>query len=500
MSQQPLPFYRSLRWQLSALLVFVIATAGLLQLFFSTRGWRTLVEQIEQQINWDLAGDIAVRLQPALKNSFDPRYIEPLLLQLTVSNPKAEFVFLDQNGKVIAAIPYRENIADEHVDLEPIYRALEPDVPPLPLYGTDPFNKGAKKIFSVARVVLANQPGYLYIPLMSSTYEFFVRNTGQVYLARIILLGFILSWLFALAAGFALFSALSRRFRLLSQTIGKFQSGDLDARVKLGRDDELTRLSGAFNSMAETISANTVELRRKDALRREMIANISHDLRGPVTSSLAHLEALRGMAATDKEYGEYLTILEENAQSQNQLVEDLFDLSVLEANEGRMNKDYCSLQRIAASVVRALTPAAEKKSLSLDVTLPDELPLIYADSRAIQRVISNLVSNAIRYTPERGTVRIAATPESHLVRLTVSDSGIGIPAADLPFIFDSFYRANKHRPEDPGGTGLGLAIVKRLLALHYSEPEVTSVVDQGTTFSFTLPTEPSEDHSESPPR
>ena len=492
MEQAPIRPWNSLRWRFSAFLVALIATSSLLQLFFSTKGWRELVEHLEQQANWNLAADVAEKLQPYTKNVSNSKELEKILLGLTIANPKAEFIFLGPSGEILAAIPYRQRTERSAIDLAPLRRALEPDLPNLPLYGDDPYSNRGRKIFSVARLVVNNQPCYLYVPLMSSTFDFFIRNTGQFYLARSIIFGLLVSGLFSLFSGFLLFFFLSRRFRMLGESIARFQHGDFAARAPKVRDDELGRLSEAFNQMAETISENTKELKRKDQLRRELIANISHDLRGPVTSTLTHLEAILGKSLSEAERLEYLGIIQENALSQNRLVEDLFDLSVLEANEERMDKDFCSLQRIAKSVAATLSPLAEKKTQSLTLELPEDLPLVFADSRALQRVLSNLVSNAIRYTPVGGSVRVKASVENSQpgwISVAVSDSGIGIPSEELPFIFESFYRANKHRPEDPGGTGLGLAIVKRLLALHGSEPRVNSVVDQGTTFSFSLPTE-----------
>lgn len=484
-------FYNSLRWRLSLLFVLAIAASGLVQLYFSTQGWRKLVEEIEQQIHWDLAADLVEEIQPEVKNEFVPERIERLLFNLTVSNPKREFLLLDGSGGVIAAIPYRSQLVRRTVNLEPLRRALDHKIPPLPIYGDDPFQgEGATKVFSVARIIVNNQPGYLYIPLISSTFDFLVRHTGQMYLLQIVSVGLIISWLFALSAGFLLFALLSRRFRGLSGAIDGLREGRVGVRAPVGREDEVGLVARAFNEMADTILANTEELKRKDRMRRELIANISHDLRGPVTSILAHIEALRERASAPEQRDRYLNVIEENAQTQRNLVEDLFLLSTLEAKEQRSDMDYCSIERIVKSVADALLPAAEKRGLALEVEFAEALPLIYADSRMIHRVLFNLVSNAIRYSRVNGQVVIAADTVGSRVRVSVKDQGIGIPATELPYIFDSFYRANTHRPEDPGGTGLGLAIVKKLLALHRSVPEVESRVDEGTEVSFTLPCEP----------
>ena len=484
-------FYNSLRWRLSLLFVLAIAASGLVQLYFSTKGWRQLVEEIEQQIHWDLAADVVEQLQPEVKAEFNPERLERVLFNLTITNPKRAFLLLDGAGGVIASIPYRQQLVRKRVDLEPLRRALDPELPPLPLYGDDPFEgEGGTKVFSVARIIVNNQPGYLYIPLISSTFDFLVRHTGQIYLLKIISVGLVISWLFALTAGFLLFAVLSRRFRGLSGAIDGLREGNSGVRAPIGREDEVGLVAQAFNEMADTIHANTEELKRKDRMRRELIANISHDLRGPVTSILAHIEALRERASAPEQRDQYLNVIEENAQTQRNMVEDLFLLSTLEAKEQRSDKDYCSVERIVKSVVDALLPAAEKREIAVGSNCPGDLPLIYADSRMIYRVIFNLVSNAIRYSRTGGQVTVDGEIVGGRVRLSVRDQGIGIPEAELPFIFDSFYRANTHRPEDPGGTGLGLAIVMKLLALHGSTPQVESRIDEGTVVSFELSCEP----------
>ncbi len=483
-------FYNSLRWRLSLLFVLVIAASGLVQLYFSTRGWRELVEHIEQQVNWDLASDIAERIQPELIGAKTTEQIERTLFSLTVLNPKTEFVLLDEKGVVVAAIPFRDRVARRVVELAPLRRALEPAIPSLPLYADDPFGgPGSRKIFSVAPIQLNGQQGYLYVPLMSSTYDFLVRHTGQLYLVRIISVGLAISWVFALGAGFLLYTLLTRRFRGLAKAIERLRDGEANVVAPIGREDEVGMVASAFNGMANTISENTEELRRKDRLRRELIANISHDLRGPVTAILAHVEALRERDSESETRQRYLEVIEESAQAQRTLVEDLFLLATLEAREERSDKDYCSLARIVVSVVSALGPAAQKREVTVTTELPAELPLIYADSGMIHRVLFNLISNAIRFSKPNGNVRISAIGIDGAVRVKVADEGIGIRGAELPFIFDSFYRANTHRPEDPGGTGLGLAIVKKLLELHSSVPKVESEEDRGTTISFDLPTD-----------
>ena len=322
---------------------------------------------------------------------------------------------------------------------------------------------------------------------MSHAFDVFVRKTGQFYLLWTILLGVCISVCVSFVIGFFLSAHVRRRLRAMNQAISAFQEGDYGQRAAEGPPDEIGRLSDAFNKMADTIVDNMEELKRKDRLRRELIANISHDLRGPVTSVLGYLETLLEYPTTEAERVKFLTVAYENAVTQQQMVDDLFHLASLEANESKARPEFCAFETIVESAVQSLLPAFQKKNLNVQTQIAENLPRVFVDAAMIQRVLLNLLSNSARYTPQGGRITICLTPEEDAVTCSVSDTGIGIPEHDLPFIFDSFYRANRHRPEDPGGTGLGLAIVKNLLALNHSVPLVKSVLGEGTTFTFSLP-------------
>ncbi len=485
MREEPIKFAHSVFFRLSLVLVLGIIVAGGSHLYYSTRGWRILTEESEQQLNWNVAADLAARIQPRIKERIDDVELERLLFTLTVSNPKMDFLLLEESGRVFKSVPYRHGLVREEVSLEPIRAALQPKLPSLPLYGDDPFS-GSQRIFSVAPITFENRPGYLYVLLLNSATGLTIQNTGQLYLARTLAIGGAISALFAVAVGLILFSFLVRRFRLMSSNIEKFEQGDTAARIPILHHDEFGRLSKTFNRMADTIVANVEQLKVKDKLRRDLVANISHDLRGPVTSMIGYVETLLEKPVSDAERKRCLEAVYENALTQGQLIEDLFHLASLEANEQKPDKDYCDLAKLIENVISASLPQAEKRELKLVRNIPAGLPMVFIDSRMIYRVFSNIVSNAIRYTPSGGKIEVNVVQTERGIRCEIADTGIGIPASDLEFIFDSFFRANKHRPEDPGGTGLGLAIVKRLLALHGSEPRAESRVNEGTRISFEL--------------
>jgi signal transduction histidine kinase len=241
--------------------------------------------------------------------------------------------------------------------------------------------------------------------------------------------------------------------------------------------------------MADTIEASVEDLRRTDRLRRELIANVSHDLRSPLAAMQGYLETIMmkhdDLAPDERE--RYLEIVLRNARSLSTLVGELFELSMLDAHQIEPQREAFSMAELVQDLVMQFTPMAEELNVTLDAELPDHLARVYADIALVERAISNLIDNALRYTPPGGTVRIVPSNEGDAVSVSVIDTGYGIPPEDLPHIFERFYRVEKSRAPDKGGTGLGLAITKKILELHGSTLNVQSIVDRGTTFSFNLP-------------
>ena len=168
----------------------------------------------------------------------------------------------------------------------------------------------------------------------------------------------------------------------------------------------------------------------------------------------------------------------------------LFELSKLDARQTQPIFEPFSITDLVQDVVMKFQPVAEKQRVNLTASLPKKLPQVFADIGMIERALSNLIENAVRYTPEGGYVKVEITEESHKIHVRVSDTGIGISQTDLPHIFDRFYRVDKSRTRDTGGTGLGLAIAKRILDIHESLIDVSSELDVGTRFSFDLHTSP----------
>ncbi len=225
-----------------------------------------------------------------------------------------------------------------------------------------------------------------------------------------------------------------------------------------------------------------------DKIKTEFVANVSHELRTPLTSIKGFVETLLDGALEEPETGRhFLEIINEETDRLNRLLNDLLSLSGVEAKEPKIQKVPLDLEKIIYHKVSILSPQASEKNLALKVEIERPLPMIEADEDLIGQLMINLIDNAIKYTPEGGRIEIKAASQDEKIRVTVSDTGIGIPAESIPRLFERFYRVDKARSREMGGTGLGLAIVKHILEIHGGKIEVKSRVGQGSTFTFHLP-------------
>ncbi len=288
----------------------------------------------------------------------------------------------------------------------------------------------------------------------------------------------------SLLIGFFLARTLTKPIQELTHATQAVAKGELQQQVPIRSEDELGELATAFNQMSH-------DLTQARDQRRQLTADIAHDLRTPLSLILGHSEALSDgiLPATP----ETLHIIHDEAQRLNRLVEDLRTLSLAETGELSMNSRPVAPQALLERAALAYAPAAQKKDINITVKLPDTLPNVNADPDRIAQILDNFLQNALRYTPQNGQIELAAQmsvehPEH--IQFSVKDNGSGISEADLPHLFQRFYRADKSRHRQEGGSGLGLAIAKSIVERVNGRIWVESQLGQGTTFFFTLPIAP----------
>jgi signal transduction histidine kinase len=289
--------------------------------------------------------------------------------------------------------------------------------------------------------------------------------------------------LIAILLGVLLFRHFTAPLLTMKTAANEFAKGDLSNRIPVRTNDELGDLAHAFNHMAD-------DLQGAQTQRRRMIADIAHELRTPLTVVQANLEGmLDGVIPTDKKH---LAVLHEESLLLNRLISDLRLLSVAEAGELVLEKQPTDLSHFLPGLLDKFKPAAQEKKIKLEYHQECDLPSILIDPDRIAQVVTNLVANALNYTPKNGSISLTATTSGKEVKLSVCDDGPGIPAGDLPFVFERFYRVDKSRARKSGGSGLGLSIAKQLVEAHggtiQAESPIRSDPDHpGTCITFTLP-------------
>lgn len=288
-----------------------------------------------------------------------------------------------------------------------------------------------------------------------------------------------------LAVGFSLYGAapLARRVEQLRRGTARLAGGDLGAKVLVGGRDELARLAEDFNRMAQ-------ELEEAEKARRDLIAAVSHDLRTPLASTRALIEAVADGVVEDPEtQARYLASARNELEKLGRLVDDLFELSRIDAGVLRLKLEEASLGDLISDTLSGFRHQAERKGVRLVGEVSDDVDPVLANPPRLQRVLYNLVSNALRHTPAGGTVVLRATPGEGVVQVEVSDTGEGIPPEDLPRVFERSFRGERSRvrPEAGDGAGLGLAIARGLIEAHGGEISVESRPGHGSRFRFTLP-------------
>lgn len=292
----------------------------------------------------------------------------------------------------------------------------------------------------------------------------------------------------AMVLGYFLSSTVTERIHLLKGAAEKISQGALQTRVPVNGRDEVATLAVTFNQMAEQLHAADQKQRELESLRRDLIAWVSHDLQTPLTSMRAILEALSdGMVEDPDTVKRYLHTAQRDVQNLSALIDDLFQMAQLDAGGFPLHRAEASLGDLVSDTLESFTELAKQNELTLEGNVDTDVDPVHMDTQAIGRVLNNLIGNALRHTPARGRVSVWVR-RNQQVEVTVSDTGEGIRAADLPHVFERFYRGDAARSRSRGtGAGLGLAIARGIVQAHGGEIRVESEPGKGTQFTFTIP-------------
>lgn len=486
--------FKSLYSKLAVILTVLFSLVGLSLVFVALFSADLYQQEINQKLNAKLADQIVKEKLLIHDQSINNKALKEVFSMLMVVNPSLEIYLLDTNGKILAFSAPADKIKRQRVNIKPVESFLDSDAN-LPILGDDPRDPKRKKIFSVARIPDQGQlQGYLYIILGGETYDSVVEKLKGSYILTLSSWIVVASLLFALIAGLLLFAALTGRLKALAKMMESFKAGDKPDEIKFSfkqfqkSDDEISRLGISFKQMAEQIEAQMEQLIQSDTMRRDLIANISHDLRTPLATLQGYIETLllkkNKLSADEQEH--YLKVAINHCEHLNQLVNRLLELAKLESYEIQVTQETFNLSELVHDVIQKFELKAKEKKIQLKPQIEAGLPFVTADIGLIERVFDNLIENALRFTPENGKITISMALENQKVNVQISDSGCGIPIEAQVSIFDRFYQFDKSRDVKTGHSGLGLAITKKILELHRSDIQVDSKVGLGSTFSFSL--------------
>lgn len=483
--------YRKLLW------LFLVFGAVMVLIFILVMRFshETYHLEFDQTVNRELA---KTYLEENLLRDGQSRTTESfrkMLSELARINPSVDLYLLDARGTILAASVPEEQLARRTVNLAPIVSFVR-GATLLPILADNPRDLHGREIFSAAPITTPRSVArYLYIVLhrehgtsvdqLRTTYA--INEGVGVLLAAVAL---------AVGASLLFLRLLTRRLAVLGSAMERFRGSDFSdlPQVSLPRDslrgDEIDQLNRLFLELASRVRAQMAELQHTDEMRREFFTNVSHDLRTPLTTLRAHLETLVGdPPLAPQEQRAFLTVALKQCRRLIHLVQQLLQMAKLEAHQVRVDLQPFQLAELLQDVVMKFEPSARLSNVTLHAELAAGTPLVHADIGLIERVLDNLIENAIRQSLPGARVIVALLPSTSQVRVEVRDNGPGIAPADQPRIFDRFYRGDVSRSSESGHAGLGLPIVKEILRLHGASIDFTTG-DRGTTFSFALPQAP----------
>jgi two-component system phosphate regulon sensor histidine kinase PhoR len=397
------------------------------------------------------------------------------------SETGTRITLIDRAGQVVVDSDLKADDLDNHGQRPEVLAAMTQ-----PFGMVERFSKSMQmQLLYVAKAVRDKDGsvlGVLRVSLPADRVNQELTNL-QLTMAGIALTGVIM----ALAIGYSLARRVTVPIREMVVVAEAMRIGRYDRRVRTLGDDELGRLGDTLNRLGAELTSKISELHRLEVVRRDFVANVSHEIKTPLTSVKGYVETLLAGAINDPDNRvRFLEKIERNATRLTNLVQDLLSLAKIEAGEDSLKPVPCEWNPVINSVVARYEDTISGKNLRIKVNAPPQPLVVLGDKEAMTQVLDNLLTNAVKYTPEGGRISVTLSSKGPWAKLEVEDTGIGIPAEHLGRIFERFYRVDKARSRELGGTGLGLSIVKHLVSAMSGDVGVESAVGVGSKFTVKL--------------
>lgn len=480
---------RSLYARLSLGLFVLLFAVEVMYAAISLVALRSYQASVNQALNRVLAQNLVADRNLVNNGELNFDELNELFSLYMTINPSIEIYLLDTEGNILSYSADPEKIMRNSVSMEPIQTLLS-DSEAYPVLGDDPRSHDRQKVFSATPVPSAdNVEGYLYVVLRGEEYDSAEMMAREGHLLNTSAWAVAISLGVGMLAGLAVFHLLTRRLTRLAQRVEQFQNqltSDTPQAMDT-RGDEIDYLASTFERMSTRISLQLEQLQEKDALRRQLVAQVSHDLRTPLASLQGYVESvlIKRDSLSDEEQTRFLTIALNESRRLGKLVDELFELAALEAREKQPVAEPFSLPELLHDVVQKHLPLATDQKLTLLIDGDLAIPMAYADLGMTERVLDNLIGNAMDHTPEGGRITLTLGQEKGQLTVAVHDTGPGIAPTDLPHIFEAFHRGKSGRSANHAG--LGLAIARRIMMLQQGSITASNSSEKGAIFVIRLP-------------
>ena len=482
-------FFNTIYWKISITFLIILLILSGVYLYISVYTAEMYFQETSQKLDAEIADHIASENQCFIDGKANDEVLKKVFHNIMIINPSLEVYLLDTKGRILTYFAPDKIIRLKTVPLEPIEKFIDEKGKSF-VMGVDPKNPEKTKGFSATKVYEGSVlRGYIYVILGGEEYENASQLVFGSYILRLGLRSMIITLIAAVLISFIILAFITRHLGKIMPVIRRFKNGDLNARIKLKGKDEFGEFASSFNEMADTIVQNIEDIKTMDNLRRELVANVSHDLRTPLATIQGYIETIliKEKTITEEERSKYMNIILAGTKRLKNLVEELFELSKLEAKDSKPEPEPFSITELVQDVQQKNLIIAGKKKIRLETDFSYDMPIVYGDIRMMERVLQNLIDNAIKFTHPNGKITIKLTDKKENVLVSVIDNGDGIAPEDLPHIFDRYQQGNRFEPLDNKGLGLGLAIVKKILEAHDISIDVKSSKESGTVFSFMVP-------------
>ena len=481
-----IPLYRTLTFKVSLALIAFFILNGVLLVLWNQADIMNDLEIDIQTTYRHTALEITEEIEDPETDIIDMSVFFDSLAQYY---PGMELFLVDPDGEILEHGSYvPSELINDHVSIETIQAFIQADTSDYPIEIAIPTATDLDFVFAAAPLGSPEDPtGYVLVTMVEGGEDVIVswwEEYGLI-LTRTILFSIIV----AVFAGILFWYFLTRRVQHVAQAVQNYRAGDTRFVLKDEASDEIGHVAMHIGDMMERIDTMFDELGRKEKMRTELLASVSHELQTPLTVMQGTIETLveHREKMSEEDLSLKLATVYSQVRHMSALIDDMFDVAILETGQMRINAEPFPMVELVEDVLQSYALLLEQSKITVERDFPDTIQTVNADPLRIRQVIRNLLSNAIKFSSPGDTIRITTEVKSNeILSFRIEDTGIGIAEGDISKIFESFYRSKQQLQKTVKGTGLGLHICQHILKLHDTNLEVMSRLDIGSTFSFDL--------------